>query len=91
MQRIDTKGDKSIAFLLGLVYGYKNAQIELKVFDIKEFCKENHVDDKVYYINRKKGEVYECYTEDTTHICVLREDRVKGKVVLFVYKNNRKA
>jgi len=90
MQRVDTKGDKSIAFILGLVYGYRNAQFELKVFDIKEFCKENHVEDKVYYINRKKGEVYECYTEDTTHICVLREDRVKGKVVLFVYKNKVK-
>ncbi len=90
MQRVETKGDKAIAFVLGLVYGYRNANFELKVFDIKEFCEENHIGDRVYYINRKKGEVYKCYTKNTTHICVLKEDNINSKVVLFVYKNKAK-
>ncbi len=90
MQRIDTRGDKSLAFLLGLVYGYRNAEFELKIFDLEHFCIENHLKDKVYYINRKSGELYEHYTEETTHICAIREDKINGKVVLFVYKKKVK-
>ncbi|MEJ5338466.1 MAG: hypothetical protein ACK42C_02390 [Aquificaceae bacterium] len=90
MQRIETRSDKSIAFILGLVYGYRNAQFELKVLSLEEFREENHLEDRVYYINRQKGEVYECYREGTSHICVIREDKINGKVWLFVYKNKVK-
>lgn len=90
MNKIDTKGDKSIAFILGLVYGYRNVQFELKVFSLEDFREQNHLEDRVYYINRQKGEVYECYTEGITHICVLREDKINGKVQLFVYKKKVK-
>ncbi len=90
MHRIDTRGDKSIAFILGLVYGYRNTQFELKICSLEEFSEEKHNEDKVYYINRKKGEVYECYREETTHICAIREDKINAKVVLFVYKRKVK-
>ncbi|ADO46167.1 MAG: hypothetical protein NZ527_00165 [Hydrogenobacter thermophilus] len=87
MRRIDTKGNKALSFVLGLVYGYRNASMELVVKDIKEFSQEEHTQDTVYYINRQTGEAYSSFCDEVSHVCVIREDKINKKVVLFIYKS----
>lgn len=89
MRMVNVGKDKALAFILGLVYGYRKADFELKILKLEDFREENHLKDRVYYINRHRGEVYDCFTEGTTHVCVIREDEVNRKVWLFVYKKSR--
>ena len=89
MQKLKLDKDKALAFVVGLVYGYKNTYMELKVLPIEYFTQENHREDKVYYINREEGRLYNNFTENITHICVLREDRNEKKVVIFIYKRKK--
>ncbi len=90
MRKIETK-NKALSFILGLVYGYRNApNMELVVKDLKSFSQDLHKEDKVYYLNRQTGELFPHFCESTTHICVIREDKINKKVVLFVYKNKAK-
>ncbi len=87
MIKIDTKGNKALSFILGLVYGYRNADIELKILPISSFSQENHVKDKCYFVNRETAQVYEksegC---QYTHVCAIREDTKNKKVYLFIYR-----
>lgn len=85
MRKIDTK-HKALAFILGLVYGYRQANMELVVRDVKSFSEEIHRGDKVYYISKEKGEVYDEFCDAVSHICAIREDMESKKVILFVYK-----
>ncbi|MFN4319567.1 MAG: hypothetical protein ACK4FY_03675 [Aquificaceae bacterium] len=86
MKRIEVGSNKALAFILGLAYGYKNADIELKVFSIEDFSEDKHKDDKIYYISRMEGKVYDRLSEDVSHVCVLKEDKINGKVRIFIYK-----
>ncbi|MFN3813591.1 MAG: hypothetical protein ACK4SM_03095 [Aquificaceae bacterium] len=87
MRKIGTK-NKALAFLLGLVYGYRGAHLELVLKDMEEFSEEEYKDCKVYYINRALGEVYSSMREEVTHVCVLREDKVNRKIILLIYKKS---
>ncbi len=87
MRKIGTE-NKALAFILGLVYGYRGADLELVLKDIREFSEEEHNGCRIYYINRTLGEVYHSMREEVTHVCVLREDKINKKTTLFVYKNN---
>lgn len=86
MQKLRLDKDKALAFVVGLVYGYRNIPMELKTFSIEDFSEENHRGDKIYYINRKEGKLYDTLMEDVSHICVLREDINNKKVIMFIYK-----
>lgn len=91
MRRLETKGDKALSFVLGLVYGYRNASaIELFVKDLSSFSQDLHKEDRVYYLNRQTGKLFSHFCESTTHVCVIREDKINKKMVLFVYKNKVK-
>ncbi|RMH80465.1 MAG: hypothetical protein D6674_04365 [Acidobacteria bacterium] len=87
MRLLKTKGDRAISFIMGLAYGYRNANLELHVKKIEDFSYEEHEKDRVYYIDRTSGELHECITDKTTHICAVREDKIRGKVMVFIYKN----
>ncbi len=54
MQKIEVGSNKALAFILGLAYGYKNAEIELNVLSIEEFSEDKHKDDKIYYTPGEK-------------------------------------
>lgn len=86
MQKLRLDKDKALAFIVGLVYGYRNTPMELRILSMEEFSEENHRGDRIYYINRKEGKVYDCLVEGATHICALREDRINKKVIIFIYK-----
>lgn len=86
MQRIDLRRDRALAFIAGLLYGYRNVQMELKVLSLKEFSEEKHKGDKVYYLDREEGRLYECIEDRVTHVCVLKENKAKGKISVFIYK-----
>ncbi len=88
--RINLGKNKALAFIVGLAYGYRNAHIEFKTLSLEEFVEENHKDDKVYYISRLEGEVYESFNDKVSHICVVREDKINGKVCIFIYKKHVK-
>ncbi|MCS6998774.1 MAG: hypothetical protein N2648_01700 [Aquificaceae bacterium] len=90
MRRLNIKEDKALAFIAGLVYGYRNTPMELKVLSLEDFSEEKHREDRVYYLNRKEGKLYECFDREVSHVCVLREDKVKGKVSIFIYKKTVK-
>ncbi|MCS7170700.1 MAG: hypothetical protein N3D14_00015 [Aquificaceae bacterium] len=90
MQKLNLKNNKVLAFIAGLVYGYKNARIELKTLSMEDFTEAKHINDKVYYLNRIEGKVYEYLNESVTHVCALKEDKVNGKVSIFIYKKQVK-
>ncbi len=86
-QPINKKKDKVFSFLLGLVYGYRSADIELKVFKLEEFSLEKHVGEQIFYLDKKKGIVSKGEPiENPTHIVALKEDFEDKKVKLFIYK-----
>ena len=87
MIRTETRGDKGLAFVMGLVYGYRNALLNLKVLPLSQFSREEHSEDRTYFINRKINAVFTDPLEgDYTHVCVIREDKENKEVVLFIYK-----
>jgi hypothetical protein len=86
-QPINRKKDKVFSFLLGLVYGYRSADMELKVLSLSEFDPYNHKDEQVFYLDRKRGMVKKnSPLENPTHIVTLREDLKEKKVKIFIYK-----
>ncbi|WP_340695668.1 hypothetical protein [Hydrogenobacter thermophilus] len=87
MIKIETKGNRALSFVLGLIYGYRGANFELSIKDIGSFSEEAHREDKVYYINRLSGEVNDKPCDEVTHICVIKEDNVNKKVLLYIYKS----
>ncbi len=81
------KGDKAFSFLLGLIYGYRTADMDMKVRPIDQFRKEDYQDFTLYYLNRKKGEVSKNEPlEEYTHIVALKEDREEKKVRIIIFK-----
>ena len=86
MTKIDTKTDKVLAFLLGIIYGYRGALVEVKRKDICQYNEEKHSKDRVYFINRKAGYVGNVKSSEVTHICAIRENKEEKKVVIFLYK-----
>lgn len=90
MQKLNIKEDRALAFIAGLLYGYRNTPMELKVFSLEDFSEEKHREDRVYYLNRKEGRLHECFEKGVSHVCVLREDKVRGKVSVFIYKKQVK-
>ncbi len=87
MMMVNTRGNKALAFIMGLVYGYRNANFDLKVLPMAEFSQEKHSQDRCYFINKKDGDVFNSPSEgEYTCVCVIREDREMGKVVLFIYR-----
>ncbi|ADC89018.1 hypothetical protein Thal_0383 [Thermocrinis albus DSM 14484] len=86
MRKLEVNKDKSLAFLLGIIYGYRTAHIGLEIKDLTEFDKKNHINDRVYYLNRKSNTVSSEELEEPTHICAIREEKQSGKVLIFIYK-----
>ncbi|MFN3947780.1 MAG: hypothetical protein ACK4LA_06815 [Aquificaceae bacterium] len=84
MQRLKLEKDKALAFIVGLVYGYRNAPMELKILSLEEFSEDLHKEDKIYYLSRKEGRLCEGMEEGVSHVCVIREEKEKVKV--FIYK-----
>lgn len=87
MRRLSLKGDKALAFIAGLLYGYRNAPMELRVLAIEEFSEDRHAKDRVYYLDRREGKLHASFNDKVTHICVVREDSEERKVHLFIYKS----
>ncbi|MFN3599450.1 MAG: hypothetical protein ACK4VK_06925 [Aquificaceae bacterium] len=85
MQRLKLEKDKALAFIVGLVYGYRNSHMELKVLSFDEFSEDLHREDKIYYINKEEGKLCNSMEEGVSHVCVIREEKEKVKV--FIYKN----
>ncbi len=87
MMRVDTKGNKALAFIMGLVYGYRSADFDIKVMPLVEFSPLEHAQDRCYFVNKKTGGVFLSPSEgEYTHVCAVREDRQRDKVVLFIYR-----
>ena len=87
MKPINTRKSKTLSFLIGLVYGYRTADMELKVFPLKEFRKENHKGFEIYYLSREKDVVSKNEPiEYPTHIVALLEDIKAKKVRLYIYR-----
>jgi len=81
------KGDKAFNFLLGLIYGYRTADIDMKVRPLEEFKEEEFSDYTLYYINRKSGEVKKGEKlPEYTHVVALREDIENKKVRIVIFK-----
>ncbi len=86
-QPINRKKDKVFSFLLGLVYGYRTADMELKILALEDFKEENHEGEQIFYLNRKEGIVSKQKAIDNpTHVVALKEDTEAKKVKLYIYK-----
>lgn len=88
MKPINTKGKKVFSFLLGLVYGYRTADMELKVFPLSSFEPSLHREGDIYYLDRESDRVSKNEPlDDPTHVVVLTEDRTSGKVRIYIYRS----
>ncbi len=86
MRKIDTRADKVLAFLLGIIYGYRGVLVEVKRKDIFQYNEEEHLEDRVYFLNRKTGYVGKLKPSEFTHICAIRECKEENKVIIFLYR-----
>ena len=87
MRPINSKKSKSFSFLLGLIYGYRTADMELKILSIEEFAEDLHPDFDIYYLDRKNDRVSKNGPiENPTHIVALKEDFEAKKVRIYIYK-----
>jgi len=85
---INPKKSKSFSFLLGLIYGYRTADMELKVLPINEFDEDLHPDFDIYYLDRVSDRVSKNEPIDNpTHIVALKEDFEAKKVRIYIYKS----
>ncbi|WP_164930587.1 hypothetical protein [Aquifex aeolicus] len=81
------KGDKAFNFLLGLIYGYRTADVDMKIRPLEEFKEEEYSDFTIYYIDRKSGEVKKGEKlSEYTHVVVLKEDHENKKVRIVIFK-----
>jgi len=84
---VNTKGKKVFSFLLGLVYGYRTADMELKVLPLSSFEPSLHREGNVFYLDRAGDIVSKNKPiENPTHVVVLTEDRASGKVRIYIYR-----
>ncbi len=81
------KGDKVFNFLLGLIYGYRSADLNMRIRPMSEFRSEEYEGFTLYYLNKKTGEVHKDKApEEYTHVVALKEDRRTKKVHLIIFK-----
>ncbi|WP_461829807.1 hypothetical protein [Aquifex sp.] len=81
------KGDKVFNFLLGLIYGYRTADLNMKVRPLSEFKKEDYEGYTIYYLNKQTGEVCKDQAPtEYTHVVALKEDKETKKVHLIIFK-----
>ncbi len=81
------KGDKVFNFLLGLIYGYRTEDINMKIKPLSEFKKENYEGYTIYYLNKQTGEVFKNEAlSQYTHVVALKEDKETKKVHLVIFK-----
>ncbi len=87
MTPINRKKSKSLSFLLGLVYGYRTAHMDLKTFPMDEFNSDKLEGFTFYYIDRINDQVSKGDPLDNpTHIVALKEDHSQKKVIIYIYK-----
>ena len=82
------KGDKVFNFLLGLIYGYRTANMDMKIRPLSEFREEQYRDFTLYYLNREKGEVSKEKLKNCTHIVAIKENYQEKKVKIVIFKNS---
>jgi len=84
---INPKKSKVFSFLIGLIYGYRTADIELKVFSLEEFDINNHEGFDIYFLDKRTDNVSKNKPlENPTHIVALKEDFEAKKVRIYIYK-----
>ncbi len=88
MKPINPKKSKVFSFLIGLIYGYRTADMELKVMPLEEFDPNNHKDFDIYFLDKKSDRVSKNEPiEEPSHIVALFEDFEAKKVRLYIYKS----
>ncbi len=86
MKPLNLKGRKVFSFLLGLIYGYRRADIELKIFPMDKFSPPEK--GRVYYLNRKNDDIsFGTPLREFTHIVVLKENKENRKLEISIYKS----
>jgi len=85
---VNPKKSKTFSFLLGLIYGYRTADMDLKVFPLEEFKPEKHAGSDIYFLDKRRDIISKSEPIDSpTHIVVLKEDFEAKKVQLYIYKS----
>ncbi len=88
MKPINPKRSRTFSFLLGLIYGYRTADMELKILPIDEFEKSNLDGFTLYYLDRRKDVVSKNGPiREPTHIVALKEDFEAKKVRVYIYRS----
>ncbi len=87
MRPVNPKKSKVFSFLVGLIYGYRTADMELRVLSMEEFSPEDLDGFSVYYLDRKRDMVSKGEPlEDPSHIVAIREDHTYKRVKVYIYK-----
>lgn len=88
MKPINPKKNRAFSFLLGLIYGYRTADMELKVLSIEEFNENRHNDCNIYYLDKREDKVSKGKPiENPTHIVAIKEDFEAKKVRIYIYRS----
>jgi hypothetical protein len=84
---INPKKNKTFSFLIGLIYGYRTADMELKVLPMEEFDPSLHEGCDIYFLDKRRDRVSKNEPlDEPTHVVVLKEDFELKKVKLYIYK-----
>ncbi len=87
MRPINPKRSRVFSFLLGLVYGYRTADMELKILPLNDFDPGKHRDCALYFLDRRTDRVSKNEPiENPTHVVVLKEDLPSRKVRIYIYR-----
>ncbi len=88
MKPINLKRSKTFSFLLGLIYGYRIADFELKLFSMEEFDPKDHKGFNLYFLDRRNDLVSKNKPiKNPTHIVAVKEDFEAKKVRVYIYRS----
>ncbi len=87
MRPVNPRKSKTFSFLLGLVYGYRTADIDLKMYTLEEFESFETEGFDIYYLNKHEDIVTKNEPIDNpTHIVAIMEDKENKKVIIRIFK-----
>lgn len=87
MRPVNPKKSRVFSFLLGLIYGYRTADMELKILPLREFSPQRHPKGDLYYMDRREDRVSKGVPlNQPTHVVVLEEDHSSRKLRIYIYR-----
>ncbi len=88
MRPVNPKKSKVFSFLIGLIYGYRTAHMDLKRLPLSQYDPSNHEGYDIYFLDKKTDRVSKNEPiDEPTHIVAIKEDIENKQVKVYIYKS----